>query len=284
MDADGSSKRSRPVRRAVKKLKFKPKVPPQKPKKLSAQKPQQEDPKPIDQDLMKILRTHQVAAKSSLNKEDERPMQNTPSTPPSADVVNMSPTQFGLQKQNQLPLQIPRSFPVPVHSGMFYKEDSDDDDNDDGSDNVELHETQPNSIECEALTRPAEELDLLQQQGSKERMFLFQLPKSLPLPKRTSSTSIVERQGKPTGKEVKEGCNLQQLPQGYLGKMLVYKSGKIKMKLGDVMFDVSPGAETRMAQHVVAQNTRDKHCCLLGEIENRHVIVTPDMDSLLNDK
>jgi DNA-directed RNA polymerase III subunit RPC4 len=70
-------------------------------------------------------------------------------------------------------------------------------------------------------------------------MFLFQLPKSLPLPKRTSSTSIVERQGKPTGKEVKEGCNLQQLPQGYLGKMLVYKSGKIKMKLGDVMFDVS---------------------------------------------
>jgi DNA-directed RNA polymerase III subunit RPC4 len=70
-------------------------------------------------------------------------------------------------------------------------------------------------------------------------MFLFQLPKSLPLPKRSSSTSIVERQGKATGKEVKEGSNLQQLPQGYLGKMLVYKSGKIKMKLGDIMFDVS---------------------------------------------
>jgi DNA-directed RNA polymerase III subunit RPC4 len=43
---------------------------------------------------------------------------------------------------------------------MFYKEESDDDD-DDGSDNVELQETQPDSIECEALTRPAEELDLL---------------------------------------------------------------------------------------------------------------------------
>ena len=70
-------------------------------------------------------------------------------------------------------------------------------------------------------------------------MFLFQLPKSLPLPKRPSSTSIVERQGKVTGKEVKEGSNMQQLPQGYLGKMLVYKSGKIKMKLGDIMFDVS---------------------------------------------
>jgi len=69
-------------------------------------------------------------------------------------------------------------------------------------------------------------------------MFLFQLPKSLPLPRRSSN--IVERKGKATGKEVKEGSNLQQLPQGYLGKMLVYKSGKVKMKLGDVMFDVSP--------------------------------------------
>jgi DNA-directed RNA polymerase III subunit RPC4 len=68
-------------------------------------------------------------------------------------------------------------------------------------------------------------------------MFLFQLPKSLPLPR---SSNIVERKGRATGKEVKEGSNLQQLPQGYLGKMLVYKSGKVKMKLGDVMFDVSP--------------------------------------------
>jgi len=113
-------------------------------------------------------------------------------------------------------------------------------------------------------------------------MFLFQLPKSLPLPRRSSN--IVERKGKATGKEVKEGSNLQQLPQGYLGKMLVYKSGKVKMKLGDVMFDVNPGAESRMPQHVVALNTQEEHCCLLGEIENRHVIVTPDVDSLLNDK
>lgn len=46
-------------------------------------------------------------------------------------------------------------------TGTFYKEESDDDDSDDGSDNVELQETQPDSNECEALTRPAEELDLL---------------------------------------------------------------------------------------------------------------------------
>jgi DNA-directed RNA polymerase III subunit RPC4 len=70
----------------------------------------------------------------------------------------------------------------------------------------------------------------------KERMFLFQLPKTLPLPRRPS---IVETKGKATSRELKEGSNLQQLPQGHLGKMLVYKSGKIKMKIGDIMFDVS---------------------------------------------
>ena len=40
-------------------------------------------------------------------------------------------------------------------------------------------------------------------------------------------------------KEVKEGYSLNDLPGGYMGKMLVYKSGKVKMKLGDAMFDVS---------------------------------------------
>lgn len=109
-------------------------------------------------------------------------------------------------------------------------------------------------------------------------MLLFQLPKSLPLPR---ISAAVERNGKARDKEVKEGFNLKELPQGYLGKMVVYKSGKIKMKLGDVMFDVNPGEECRMAQHVAAINTKEKHCCLLGEIESRHVVVTPDVDSLL---
>uniref|UniRef100_A0A0A9GI09 Uncharacterized protein n=1 Tax=Arundo donax TaxID=35708 RepID=A0A0A9GI09_ARUDO len=112
---------------------------------------------------------------------------------------------------------------------MFFNEESDDDDD---NDNAEFQETQPSSTECEASTRPAKELGLLQEQNSKERMFLFQLPKSLPLPRKTS---VVERKGNATRNEVKEGSNLQQLPQGHLGKMLVYKSGKIKMKIGDVM-------------------------------------------------
>jgi DNA-directed RNA polymerase III subunit RPC4 len=89
------------------------------------------------------------------------------------------------------PLQIPRSFPVAINSGacddswlpffwtIFSKifhgniqsftgkfdseesGDDDDDDDDNDNDNVELQETQPSSIECEASTCPAEELHLL---------------------------------------------------------------------------------------------------------------------------
>lgn len=46
-------------------------------------------------------------------------------------------------------------------TGLVYEEESSDDDDDNDSDNVGLLETQPDSIESEALTCPAEELDLL---------------------------------------------------------------------------------------------------------------------------
>jgi len=34
-------------------------------------------------------------------------------------------------------------------------------------------------------------------------------------------------------------CKFDDLPGGYLGKMVVYKSGAIKMKLGETLYDVS---------------------------------------------
>lgn len=284
MDADGTLRRGPPGRRYKKpqKLKFKPKVPAQKPKKSTPEKPQQEEPKPIDEELVKRLRTGKGAPKTLPSTKDEHSAQNLPSMLSSAAGVDLSLPQSGGQKQGQpVALQIPRVFPVTSNPGIFYDHDDDDDDDDDEDDgNVELQETQPSSTECETSIRPAKELNLLEE-DDKRRMFLFQLPKSLPLPRIPSA--VAERNGKTISKEVKERYNLKDLPGGYLGKMLVYKSGEIKMKLGDVMFDVNPGAECGMAQHAVAMNTREKHCCLLGEIENRHVVVTPDVDSLLND-
>ncbi|XP_052163913.1 uncharacterized protein LOC127780973 isoform X1 [Oryza glaberrima] len=279
MDADGSSKKGPPGRRTRKKLKFKPKVPPQKPRKSVPEKPNLEQSKPIDEELMKRLKTGQGATKTLSSIKDEHSTQNPPSTVSSAASVSLTLPQSGGHNQGQLkkPFHITRAVPLDAIPGFLYDDEDDDDDDDEGDNNVELEEIRPSSTECESSIHPAEELNLLEQ-GDTRRMLLFQLPKSLPLPR---ISAAVERNGKARGKEVKEGSNLKELPQGYLGKMVVYKSGKIKMKLGDVMFDVNPGEECRMAQHVAAINTKEKHCCLLGEIESRHVVVTPDVDSLL---
>lgn len=74
-------------------------------------------------------------------------------------------------------------------------------------------------------------------------MFLFQLP-PLPLAKRSATTKGNEIVDDPTTpprrKDTSEkGCSLKDLPAGFLGKMLVYKSGAVKMKIGDALFDVS---------------------------------------------
>ncbi|KAF7032058.1 hypothetical protein CFC21_043282 [Triticum aestivum] len=289
MDAAGTSKRGRRPPSKPQKLKFKPKVPSRKPKKPPAQKPQLEETKTIDEELMKTLRTGRGDAKTLRVIKDEQSAQNPDSkTLSSAAGVSFQAAQSGKQKQpknSQKALQIPRAFPANPERFYGDEDDKDEDEDDDNvvredDNDVELPESLPSSTECESSIHPAKELNLLEH-DDKTRMFLFQLPKSLPL-LRTPST-IVHRNGRAIVKEVKEGYNLNDLPEGYMGKMLVYKSGKVKMKLGDAVFDVSPGTECGMQQHAVAVNTRRKHCCQLGEIERQHVVVTPDVNSLLND-
>ncbi|XP_027110528.1 uncharacterized protein [Coffea arabica] len=78
----------------------------------------------------------------------------------------------------------------------------------------------------------------------------------------------------------KNVCSLEELPPGFMGKILVFKSGAVKLKLGDMLYDVSPGSNCAFAQDIVAINTSDKHCCNLGEVSKR-AVVTPDIDHLL---
>ncbi|XP_075492920.1 uncharacterized protein LOC142530896 isoform X1 [Primulina tabacum] len=84
-----------------------------------------------------------------------------------------------------------------------------------------------------------------------------------------------------SGYDSRKKISLEELPKGYMGKMLVYKSGTVKLKLGDIQYDVSPGSECTFAQNVVAINTSDRHCCELGAVMKR-AIVSPDIDSLLD--
>ncbi|VAH02477.1 unnamed protein product [Triticum turgidum subsp. durum] len=109
----------------------------------------------------------------------------------------------------------------------------------------------------------AEELGLMDWSDTPQLLF-FQLPASLPLPKQMESveepnTGSEENVEPATSSKVARGQTLpgskiKDLPGGLMGKILVYKSGKVKMKIGDALFD-----------EAVAVNTRENHCCTLGE-------------------
>ncbi|RLM64265.1 hypothetical protein C2845_PM16G06070 [Panicum miliaceum] len=121
----------------------------------------------------------------------------------------------------------------------------------------------------------AEELGLMDR-SDESQLLLVQLPCSLPLPMQPQSVSEPNKGSKETG----EGMKLKELPAGYMGKILVYRSGKVKMKIGDTLFDVSSGSDCKFVQEVAAINTREKHCCTVGEISKRAVI-TPNIGCLL---
>jgi DNA-directed RNA polymerase III subunit RPC4 len=83
------------------------------------------------------------------------------------------------------------------------------------------------------------------------QLLFFQLPHSLPLRRQAdlvaeadTDTNVDVRAKSEGGTRKRKqypnhGCKLRELPGGVVGKMLVYKSGKVKMKLGDAHFDVS---------------------------------------------
>ncbi|XP_024961846.1 uncharacterized protein LOC112502221 isoform X1 [Cynara cardunculus var. scolymus] len=109
------------------------------------------------------------------------------------------------------------------------------------------------------------------QENSEEKQFiLFQFPSQFPLNEQ------------PKGKDDKKVKNpdLKELPDGFMGKMLVYESGAIKFKLGDTTFDVSSGTPRECAQDVAIMNTKSKDCCVLGAVQ-KQAIVTPDLSSVL---
>ncbi|CAM0875834.1 unnamed protein product [Alopecurus aequalis] len=158
-------------------------------------------------------------------------------------------------------------------------------------------EFSPSTAQDGELTA-AQELGLMDTDDitSEPQLFFVQFPSSLPLPRHVESVAEadmdtsggVETEGtkskendKTSRRESIHGCNLKDLPGGLMGKVLVYKSGKVKMRLGDALFDVSAGLDCAFAQEAVAINAKKKHCCSLGQVSKR-VVVTPDVDCLVD--
>ncbi|XP_062164403.1 DNA-directed RNA polymerase III subunit rpc4-like [Alnus glutinosa] len=151
-------------------------------------------------------------------------------------------------------------------------------------DEAEFGEAAANTEYDENTINPASDLGLMVE-SEEEKMFFFKLPASLPFLKRSTSRKGKEKVETHTSSDgggvSNKGCRLEELPDGYMGKMLVYKSGAIKLKLGDALYDVSPGSDCIFAQDVAAINLAERQCCVLGELGKR-AVVSPDVDSLLD--
>ncbi|OVA13380.1 RNA polymerase III Rpc4 [Macleaya cordata] len=150
-------------------------------------------------------------------------------------------------------------------------------------DDEEFGEASADMAYEEDTLNPALELGLMEE-SEDARMVFLQLPASLPLMKRSATAESNETAGssrpsKPVD-HLEKGCSLEELPPGFMGKLLVHKSGAVKLKLGDTLYDVSPGSDCTFANDVVAINTEGKQCCSVGEL-NKRAVVTPDVDSLL---
>lgn len=135
----------------------------------------------------------------------------------------------------------------------------------------------------EGIINAASDLGLLEDSG-RGKMLFFQLPPNLPSVRRSTSVKGKEKAESPASSAAdasERGCKLEDLSGGYMGKLVVYKSGAVKLKLGETLYDVSPGSDCIFAQDVAVVNTADKHFCSLGEVGKRGII-TPDFDSFLN--
>ncbi|KAH9734432.1 RNA polymerase III RPC4 [Citrus sinensis] len=125
----------------------------------------------------------------------------------------------------------------------------------------------------ESSMNPAEELGLMEENLEPNMIFL-QLPPTLPLKKQPATGNerqVNESSSKHEGATAKEKTSsLSELPGGFMGKLLVYRSGAVKLKLGDTVYN-----------DVVVINTAEKHFCVAGEL-NKRAILSPDVDFILN--
>ncbi len=127
---------------------------------------------------------------------------------------------------------------------------------------------------------------IIEADNNPEKFLFIQLPRVLPkfeeneevkAAKAAQTISVKpekEGDGDITMSEKKAEGEIDQL-EGLVGKLRVHKSGKLTMKLGNVVMDVGKGSQTDFLQEVVlADENENRNAYLLGHL-NEKVVVTP---------
>ncbi|BDA43488.1 probable DNA-directed RNA polymerase III subunit RPC4 at C-terminar half [Coccomyxa sp. Obi] len=125
------------------------------------------------------------------------------------------------------------------------------------------------------------------QAEAEEQVVLLQMPSLLPAPAsppmEDAAAAKLRHQRREDAPPPPVALSLKDLPTGRIGKMLVFKSGAVKMQLGDVLFDMLPGTEAAFRQDIAAVNAAEQACVFLGGISQR-VVACPDIVHLLSNE
>ncbi|XP_067933772.1 DNA-directed RNA polymerase III subunit RPC4-like [Watersipora subatra] len=98
-----------------------------------------------------------------------------------------------------------------------------------------------------------------------------------------SNTQVDNSDEKELSEKLSSRCKLTDLSEGKIGKLQILKSGKTRLVLGDVIFDVSRGAPCGFLQELVYVNNEaqnEGHMACLGAVKEKLVIV-PNIENLL---
>lgn len=120
---------------------------------------------------------------------------------------------------------------------------------------------------------------------NENELFLFQFPRYVPMniesQVKLKNEEIIEDQiydGAVTEKKEFENL-LNTLPKNSkVGKLKVFKSGKIKLQIGENLFDINPGINNKFAQEVAVISTQTNEAIFLPKIKDKKIVVTPDLN------
>lgn len=102
-----------------------------------------------------------------------------------------------------------------------------------------------------------------------DQLFFIQLPSVLPI----NSPHVVMEDEDLTKPSIESGfkSTLSNYPTSKIGKLQVYKSGKVMLKIGDISFHVSTGMPCNFLQEVAVISEKSGKYYQLGDITKRMV-------------
>lgn len=115
-------------------------------------------------------------------------------------------------------------------------------------------------------------------------LFIFQLPDALP-GHGTESEPADSAESQDPNQTQENLCTMHNLEEGKIGRLVRYRSGKMKLLLGDSKFDIDLGIDPNLLQEVVStqinKSERSGQVINLGQISAK-LSAVPDWEFMLN--